>query len=115
MSSTGSHYYSAPVAYTLGAIDVLCGEMTQTKYQIGSPGLRKDLFGIPLVFSPDVSSEFGSSPKTDPRCGSIQRVEIALPHPDGRHGPAHGISEIDYGCVARSQLTVVFNLEVKDR
>ena len=83
--------------------------------QVGSPGLRKDLFGVPLVFSPDVHSEFGSTTKTAPRYGSIQSVEIALPHPNGRHGPVHGTSESKYGCVARGQLTVVFNLEVEDR
>ena len=83
--------------------------------QVGSPGLRKDLFGVLLVFSPDVHSEFGSASKTDSRYDSIQSVEIALPHPDGRHGPVHGASESKYGCVARGQLTVVFNLEVEDR
>ena len=83
--------------------------------QVGSPGFRKDLFGVPLVFSPDVHSEFGSAVKTGPRCSSIQRVEIAFPHPDGRHGPVHGASESKYGCMARGQLTVVFNLEVQDR
>ena len=83
--------------------------------QVGSPGLRKDLFGVLLVFSPDVHSEFGSAAKTDSRYDSIQSVEIALPHPDGRHGPVHGASESKYGCVARGQLTVVFNLEVQDR
>ena len=83
--------------------------------QVGSPGLRKDLFGVLLVFSPDVRSQFGSATKTAPRYGSIQSVEIALPHPDGRHGPVHGASESKYGCVARGQLTVVFNLEVQDR
>ena len=83
--------------------------------QVGSPGLRKDLFGVPLVFSPDVRSQFGSATETAPRCGSIQRVEIALPHPDGRHGPIHGASESKYGRVARGQLAVVFNLEVQDR
>ena len=83
--------------------------------QVGSPGFRKDLFGVPLVFSPDVRSQLGSAIETAPRYGSIQRVEIALPHPDGRHGPVHGASESKYGCVARGQLTVVFNLEVQDR
>ena len=83
--------------------------------QVGSPGLRKDLFGVPLVFSPDVRSEFGSATETASRYGSIQSVEIALPHPDGRHGPVHGTSESKYGCVARGQLAVVFNLEVQDR
>ena len=83
--------------------------------QVGSPGLRKDPFGVLLVFSPDVHSEFGSAIETAPRYGSIQSVEIALPHPDGRHGPVHGTSESKYGCVPRGQLTVVFNLEVQDR
>ena len=31
------------------------------------------------------------------------------------NGPVHGTSESKYGCVARGQLTVVFNLEVQDR
>ena len=83
--------------------------------QVGSPSLRKDLFGVPLVFSPDIHSEFGSATETAPGYGSIQSVEIALPHPDGRHGPVHGTSESKYGCVARGQLAVVFNLEVQDR
>ena len=88
---------------------------TSDQVQVGSPGLRKDLFGVPLVFSPDVHSEFGSASKTDPRYGSIQRVEIALSHPDGRYGPVHGACESKYGCVALGQLAVVFNLEVQDR
>ena len=83
--------------------------------QVGSPGFRKDLFGVLLVLSPDVRSEFGSATETAPGYGSIQSVEIALPHPDGRHGPAHGTSESKYCCVARGQLAVVFNLEVQDR
>ena len=83
--------------------------------QVGSPGFRKDLFGVLLVFSPDVHSEFGSVTETGPRYSSIQSVEIAFPHPDGRHGPVHGTSESKYGCMARGQLAVVFNLEVQDR
>ena len=83
--------------------------------QVGSPGLREDPFGVLLIFSPDIHSEFGSAIKTAARYGSIQSVEIALPHPDGRHGPVHGTSESKYGCVPRGQLTVVFNLEVQDR
>ena len=90
-------------------------ENDSDQVQVGSPGLRKDLFGIPLVFSPDVHSEFGSATETGPRYGSIQSVEITLPHPDGRHGPVHGTSESKYGCMARGQLAVVFNLEVQDR
>ena len=43
--------------------------------QVGSPGFRKNLIGVPLVFSPDIHSEFGSASKTNPRHGSIQRVE----------------------------------------
>ena len=78
--------------------------------QVGSLGFGKDLFAVPLAFSPDVHSEFGSAPKTAPRYGSIQSVEIALPHPDGRQGPVHGTSKSKYGCVARSQLTAILNL-----
>ena len=83
--------------------------------QVGSPGFREDLFGVLLVLSPDVRSEFGSAIETASGYGSIQSVEISLPHPDGRHSPVHGASESKYCCVARGQLTVVFNLEVQDR